>query len=146
MKHDRRHLGLRGLPPIPVIMEGDRDEVGPSTAPAFSSQQQALGTANSPIMLIPAGSLVCSFGLRPRPRLVPLALLWQMLQRHRSESTSTRKMAISHGSRLDRLLPSPGSRLSPRTMERLRPIARWTVREVWTAQATGSGHVNSLTA
>lgn len=50
---------------MPVIMEGDRDEVGPSTAPALSSQQQALGTANSPIMLIPAGSLVSS--LWPSP-------------------------------------------------------------------------------
>ena len=47
-----------------VIMDGDRDEVGPSTAPALSSQQP-LGTANSPIMLIPAGSLVSS--LWPSP-------------------------------------------------------------------------------
>lgn len=50
---------------MPVIMEGDRDEVGPSTAPALSSQQQPLGTANSPIMLISAGSLVSS--LWPSP-------------------------------------------------------------------------------
>ena len=59
MRHDRRHLGLRGLAPMPVIMDGDRDEVGPSRAPALSSQQ-LLGTANSPIMLTPAGSPVTS--------------------------------------------------------------------------------------
>ena len=39
MRHDRHHLGLRGLAPTPVILDGDRDEVGPSRAPALSSQQ-----------------------------------------------------------------------------------------------------------
>ena len=49
----------RDLAPMLVTIDGDRDEFGPCKAPALDSQQP-LGSADSPIMLTPAGSSATS--------------------------------------------------------------------------------------
>ena len=63
MRHDRRHLGLRGLAPMPVIMDGDRDEVGPSRAPALSSQQPFCSLTNDAHTCWLASDLPLAFAL-----------------------------------------------------------------------------------